>query len=213
MSAALEQVLTAGKLEPTLRHVEGMPQTERSKAFDVAIACCNKWFVGDYEQTGSNYKWVWQSEDGQRECASLAALVLGTPAGLASRLPDRAKGSVCYGEEALATIQRFKPSWLNDGGLDQILEANKLAFPLVVQLREGGLCRQPSCSWYKLQLIEAARRWRRRDETFLEWLDARPTLLKEDLHLVFEIEGSGECSLAALDKYGGGWAITLAALI
>ncbi|HMR77796.1 MAG TPA: DUF6493 family protein, partial [Polyangiaceae bacterium] len=215
MSAAFEQLLTAGKLEATLSAIEDMPQAQRSKAFDVAIACCNKWFVGDYEPrpTGSNYHWVWQSQDGQRECAALAALVLGTPAGLASRLPDRSKGSVGYGEEALATIQRFKPSWLTDGGLDQILEANKFSFPLVVQLREGGLCRQPSCSWYKLQLIEAARRWRRRDETFLQWLDARPILLKEDLRLVFEIEGSGECSLAALDKYGGSWATTLTALI
>ncbi|MEL6211175.1 MAG: DUF6493 family protein, partial [Pseudomonadota bacterium] len=137
---------------------------------------------------------------------------------------------VCPRPETLvAAVRAFKPDWL-DRWVEAMLEDNPYNLQRVECLWLEGLCAKPDSEAYTLGLYVAPRTgvWPLRmgdtdratarrpiNKGLACRLRARPDVLETDLWRFFEVEGSGEFSLAAYDKYAKGgqaWDEALVAL-
>lgn len=223
VAAAVDELrvrLEAAELDPLLDAIVALDAQARGAALEMVVERCRVWCSGDWRGTedgdgGSSIQFAWHGTEEQRSAASLAALALGEPAELVARLRSKKPVQLRWGLAALPILQRFKPSWLELGGAEQLFEADLLDFSLMMELRELGWCPQPRSERYAVALIAAARRFYR-DQTFLDVLDAHPRFRREDLRLIFSVEGTSEDNLAALDKYSkgtGGWAHVLLTLL
>ena len=126
----------------------------------------------------------------------------------------RGGADVC---EALATRQ---PEWL-DQWAEMVLKSSLGPWPTVRELVRRNCCRPPETDNYVLGMIRGVL-----DRNYLRGFDSQRTLadallsdselLECEIWRLFEVEGSGENSLAAHDKYkalpGFRWDETLALL-
>jgi hypothetical protein len=100
-------------------------------------------------------------------------------------------------EPALEILRCRRPEWLQ-GWADWALSANFRAWPFLRALEREALIVRPAGEHYVMGLIAAAAR-----HGAYRLLDSDPDLLNCVPEL-FEVEGAGECSLAAFDKYSHG---------
>ena len=216
--AELSARLEAGGLATVLDLITTLDAPARKEALGMVVERCRAWCSGDWVETktsdgGSCAQFALHGTEAQCAAATLAALALGEPAELVARLRSKEPVRLRWGLEALAVLERFKPSWLELGGAEVLFDAGLFDFSLMMQLRELGWCPQPRGQRYAVALIAAARGFYR-DQTFLDVLDAHPRFRREDLRLIFGVEGTSEHNLAALDKYGtGGWSHVLLTLL
>jgi hypothetical protein len=120
-----------------------------------------------------------------------------------------------FPNEAYEVLLARRPPWMNEWA-DLILQLSPANHSLVRQLVRDGLCRRPTSDNYLLGLLTF------HDGTFGRFSDVRQGILgdedvlNEDLWRLFELEGNGEFSLAARDKYShkpeGRWCDSLVAL-
>lgn len=109
-------------------------------------------------------------------------------------------------------ITLFKPTWL-DAWAEWLLEDSPWQFRLIHPLVVGGYCQKPQTDAYIFGMIDTLVYHHGSHETLFERIVACPDILQTDVWRLFEIEGGGEFSLAAKDKYANGvWANTLKAL-
>src|SRR5262249_10185162 len=92
-----------------------------------------------------------------------------------------------------------RPKWI-DEWVEMVLEENPRNCALVRRLWCEGLCQKPTHDNYLLGLLDGHSNLLGRYDRGSKWLLANPDLVVDAWRL-FEIEGSGEFSLAARDKY------------
>ncbi|HYP99026.1 MAG TPA: DUF6493 family protein [Polyangiaceae bacterium] len=204
VGSEFQGLLEAGNVESALDWIAAADSASREAALDVAIECCKRWCVGDWVTEGATSNYEWQGTEEQRTAAKLSVLALGNAETISKRLSSAKSLPINYHTEAFAVLDRFRPAWLASGGVDLLIDAGRFSLDLVMALRESTLCPQPKCEQYIIRLIGAPRRWYGGKKTFLDVLDEHPRVRKEDIRLIFTIEGNSEFNLAALDKYGGG---------
>jgi hypothetical protein len=132
------------------------------------------------------------------ECAVLAACSFSQIKKLGSKV-------IVRGKDLLAIFSARRPAWLDDWA-EVAIEANPLNWAVIRQFMRLGLCTRPQSDNYILGMIAGLLdhnplRERRQDATLLEALQEDPDLLEYEVWRLFEIEGTGQHSLAARDKY------------
>ncbi|MCJ8273689.1 MAG: DUF6493 family protein, partial [Psychrosphaera sp.] len=106
-------------------------------------------------------------------------------------------------------ITLFKPAWI-DAWANWLLDDSPRLFRLIHPLYIAGYCKKPQTDSYIFGMIDTLVYHHGSDETLFEGIVACPEILQTDVWRLFEIEGGGEFSLAAKDKYANSiWATTL----
>ncbi|MFI5300272.1 MAG: DUF6493 family protein [Polyangiales bacterium] len=120
------------------------------------------------------------------------------------------------GTYELETIVRacdaFRPSWLPKVG-EALMEQSPRGYYAVRALMTAGLIERPTTPLFALGLV--TRHWLVPNGETLRATVARDPVMLDLLWTLFEVEGSGEFSLAAYDKYNRDelrWEVTLVAL-
>jgi len=119
-------------------------------------------------------------------------------------------------------IREIDPAWTNEWA-DQQIEREPRTFIDIRHLYEAGLCDKPGSDGYILGLIESLPGWGRgrgeiwdENMSLADRIRSTADIRDEDVWRLFEIEGGGDVSLSAYDKYIGrkigGWAEALAQL-
>jgi hypothetical protein len=102
-------------------------------------------------------------------------------------------------DKAYAILATRRPGWIDDWVASICLETPH-RWDLAHRLVRAGLCRRPDSDNYILGLVARGfAQWK--DSRIRTALEADPVLLKHEVWRLFEVEGSGEFSLAAYDKY------------
>ncbi|MEN3279943.1 MAG: hypothetical protein V7607_1083 [Solirubrobacteraceae bacterium] len=111
---------------------------------------------------------------------------------------------------AFEVLADRKPSWLGEWA-GWIVGERSAWFPFVRRLVRAGLIDAPDADGYILGLVALPQTlaWEREGVTVREVLLDDRDLLSHEIWRTFEVEGGGEVSLAALDKYRGGWTETM----
>ena len=174
--------------------LSGCSEEERRELAPVALAWYKKWW-GDFAS----------EIDGvprQTLNGTVTLAVLGT-ANLTQIKKHKVFGH--YDEElCLRVLEERRPSWLALWA-EWMLEEVPARWSFIRKLERQGLIQRPDTDTYVLGMVVGARRI-----TPLEMLRQDPELLREIPHL-FRVEGGGENSLAAHDKYAkkSGWSEAL----
>ncbi len=147
----------------------------------------------------------------RRRCR-LEVLLFAT--GTLSEVKKLGHRAVPEAEDAVVAIRALAPPWAGEWAED-LLAKNPRHFPLVLRLVREGLVAKPAGDAWILGLYAASQATRFGGGSVREWLASEPGFLEEEVWRVFEVEGGGEFSLAATDKYrpeGSGWDPGLAEL-
>ncbi len=107
--------------------------------------------------------------------------------------------------EVYTILAARRPAWIDEWA-ELLLEANPFNWPLVRQLVRERICRPPQTNNYVLGLIYGVLdhnpfRQDARKTSLAEALLEDASLLEEDVWQLFVVDGQGEHSLAAHDKY------------
>ncbi len=97
----------------------------------------------------------------------------------------------------------FEPSWI-DSWANWVLEENPRQFTLIYPLVKEGYCNKPTTDNYVLGIIESINYERKTDQVLVDSIRLSLRDLEDDIWRIFEVEGGGEFSLAAHDKYSHG---------
>lgn len=97
-------------------------------------------------------------------------------------------------------IQLTTPTWVDDW-IHWLLNDNPGEFWLVKNLHQQGFCSKPTSDNYILGMVQCLLNDKKVEGTLYDCLLANKDLLEQDIWKIFEIEGGGEFSLAAKDKY------------
>jgi hypothetical protein len=180
-----------------------MPEAERRELAPVAIPAFKKALKGSWAEC---------------EAARIAALATAS----LSELKSLRWRVVPITKNAFEILAARKPDWLSEYA-DWLIGENPFDWPLVRALMRRGLCRRPQHENYTLGMITMLDNWRLEGrfvkppaKSVVGNLRADPELLAGDLWEIFRVEGQGEHTLAAHDKYNKGsefgWAGALVAL-
>lgn len=110
-------------------------------------------------------------------------------------------------DRVIAVFADRRPPWLSQW-VDYVLETRTSSwgsrFSLARELVLRGLCPKPETPWYTLALLSAVPLKRfGNGPTLRKWLLERPDLLEDEIWRIFRVEGGGENSLSARDKFAG----------
>jgi hypothetical protein len=179
----IEQVLSQGA-QAVRSFFQPMNETERRRQAPRVLALYKAWSKAGYSSPveGIAYPILVES----LPCALLACANLNELKSVRSWFHDN--------EVLLGVLEDRRPDWLSQWA-GQLLERNPYAWGLVRTLCRRGWIDRPPGEAYVLGLIVGARR-----TSVLEMLE-RDSQLLENLPELFEVEGHGEFSLAAHDKY------------
>jgi hypothetical protein len=210
----LDRILSEGKVEACLELFRGTAEVERRPLAPVALEWFRKASRSDLEVVGNKgpettMRVRWALGERVLEACELAVLATAS-AGELSRLRFVPRD----GENALALLSALRPSSL-DAWAGALLEWGSGNWGFVRRLVRAGLCRKPAGDGYTLGLIGHAVRAGKSFASLRDFLLSDPELIDVDLWRLFEVEGSGEDSLAARDKYARPpftWAETLVGL-
>ena len=185
----LKAILENGEVDATVRYFEQATETERKEMAE--------WSLEWYRLQEMN--WFIKDANGGRinpltQAASAAFLATGT----LSQLKKHGR-NLSRSDTDFTILAARKPDWLTEYAAWS-LEKSPAVWPAVRRLERAGLCQRPDTDNYILGMIEGhADRSGKPDvrEAFL----ADRALLDREVWRLFEVEGSGEYSLAARDKY------------
>lgn len=187
----VEAICTDGERVAAL--LRGRSEEERKELAPVALAWYQKWW-GDFAA---------EIDGVSRQIlnSTVTLAVLGT-ASLSQIKKHKVFGH--YDDElCLRVLEERNPSWLEAWAV-WMLEEVPPRWGFIRKLERRGLIGRPETDMYVLGMVVGARRL-----TPLEMLRQDPELLREIPHL-FRVEGGGENSLAAHDKYSrNGWSEAL----
>ena len=107
-------------------------------------------------------------------------------------------------------VRTLTPDWTN-AWASELIESQPRVFNDIRLLYEAGLCEKPVGEGYTLGLLEALPGWLvappglwANDLTLADRIRSTPDIRDVDVWRLFEVEGGGDLSLAAFDKYIGG---------
>jgi len=154
--------------------------------------------------SGPPNEWGGRPTDAQLRAAAIAIVLCGTAHDVAHSLVSE--------ELLLSLSQEFKPRAL-DGLVDAMLARSPAMIGTVSSLIAAGLATRPDTEDYALGLIALPRM---RAPAALATLFAADAGLRPALLRVFDVEGTGDTSLASVDKYNhdrrSSWSALLMAL-
>lgn len=163
---------------------QGVEESQRRTLAPCVLDLYGLWDKASYGQTVDGFAWTDLS-------ASLPCALLAT-----ANLREL-KGVRCWYhglKEALAILESRRPPWLGEWASD-MLQRNPHSWSLVRLLCRQGLITPPRGEVYILGMVTAPGRG-----AALDLLQKDPDLI-DHLEDLFQIEGQGEFSLAAYDKY------------
>ena len=193
---AFEEVIGRGDTAAAVTFFAKMPEAGRRELAPRAIALCKKsWdaWESDLERFGG------RPNKGLRASADCAALSVWATAsaGELKKLGWRARPG--RDDDCYAVMAARRPAWLGDW-CGWLLEQWPFCWPLVRKLVKAGHCPPPESDAYVLGMIGHLAGYG--SETHIaDSLEAEPELLEELFWRIFEVEGGGDLSLAAFDKY------------
>jgi hypothetical protein len=206
---ALEKLIRKGKEAGIAEFFAGMAEPERRKLAPGIVA-----IVPEFHEFG------WLSEksygaitDGSvRNAATLAALAAASLTEL-KKLGWRCTPPMWDAKEQepyLVILRDRAPDWL-DSWANWLLEDNFRHWGFIRRMVREGMCKPPESDFYALGMIEGLRSVRNQG-SLTDAILADRELLDGLFWRLFEVEGGGELSLAACDKYTAdenGWSYAL----
>jgi hypothetical protein len=190
----LEGALRAGDADRCLSLLAGAAEPERR----TAAALAARWYraVIDGHTGQESAEGIELPERGpalERVCDAASVCLMGTAVlSELKKLGWRTWHLRDRGYEALAARA---PEWLAEWA-DWFLEQYGRGFPYVRSMVRAGLLPRPECDAYIVAMLGHV--W---PESALDLLRRDPELLEHEVWRLFEVEGGGEDSLAARDKY------------
>ncbi|WP_395406808.1 DUF6493 family protein [Pseudoduganella sp. UC29_106] len=185
---ALETLIHAGDGEGVLNALERMDVQEREALTERLSTVADLMKYWWYDREAVHASWGMRTTDGQRDAVAVAMVVCGTAHDAAKyRLPAR---------RLVEVARRFMPRSL-DGLAKESAFANIAAS---LALAREGLSEFTMDEEAVLRLIALPRMVR----SLREYLVLHAEELKPVLPLLFEVQGTGEDNLSAIDKYSGG---------
>ncbi|MEL7187219.1 MAG: DUF6493 family protein, partial [Pseudomonadota bacterium] len=107
-------------------------------------------------------------------------------------------------------IRQLQPDWTNQW-VQELSESEPAMYHNIRLLYDAGLCDKPKGDGYILGMIEGLPGWRiapaalwDKDTSLADRIRKTPDIRDDDVWRLFEVEGGGELSLSAFDKYVGG---------
>jgi hypothetical protein len=204
LTVDFDKALAAGDLGAVVAGLQSLGEAERRRLAPRA----SSWFVELKKNTIAKVttgRWPYPV-DSETLLKAARAMVLGT----ATLAQLRKLGGWATPEDdvALRVVTDRRPEWLSEWAA-MIVENDTTSwhtpFKLVRRLVVEGLVPRPATPWYPLSMIYGLQR---RDREVYAALKADPGLLGDEVWRLFEVEGGGDTSLAAHDKYTGerqGW--------
>ena len=214
----LTEIIKTGSPDECIAYLARQPQKIRRRMADTAVALFMEWNKQYFDFTTDKKR----PTDLQFDAARVAVLATASLSEVKS-----CGWNICPPENLMIeTFMQFRPEWLG-AWIGFMLNDRPFSFRRLHTLWEKGLCEKPHSEAYFLAMIVAPRHshWpdsaesahppaRERGKTLANRLRGRSDLYP-DLWRFFEIEGHGEFSLAAYDKYNhpdGKWASALCEL-
>jgi hypothetical protein len=186
----LRAILEAGDVEACVAYFERATEDERKAVAALAL----EWHATQDATTmvaDGPGRWRLNPLLGAAAAAVLASCSL-------SQLKKR-RVNLTLSDTDFRVLEARKPDWITEYA-GWSLEQVPAIWPAVRRLERAGLCRRPATDHYVLGMIEgAASRHGKQDVRAALLSD--PELLEREVWRLFEVEGSGEFSLAARDKY------------
>jgi hypothetical protein len=185
----LKAILEAGDVDACLAYFENATEDERKAVAAQAL----DW----YAKLQAN-SMIAESATSWRRNPLLIAAGLAVLASCS--LAQIKKRGLSLGNDEME-FQLFKarrPEWLTEFAASS-LERTPMSWPAVRRLERAGLCQRPSTDHYVLGMITFGPS--RFGPPVREALLSDPELLEREVWRLFEVEGGGEFSLAARDKY------------
>ncbi len=183
---SLEEAIRAGRGE-VVAWLRGKDEASRRASAPAVLKL--------YKSTSGAYQ---GPEREINRAASVAMMGVATMAELRKARLDLALEQ----EEVFAVLRDRRPDWLTEWAAFSLeRQPHGFRWLFVRRLEDEGLCQRPDGEGYWLGMIQAAGR-----DGALALVERYPEL---DLWRLFEVEGAGEFSLAAFDKYTAderGWA-------
>ncbi|WP_028103036.1 DUF6493 family protein [Pseudoduganella violaceinigra] len=185
----LESLIYAGDGNAALDLLERMPQTERIGLAERLQCVADMMHYWWYDPEKVHECWGMRATDGQRDAIAVAMLVCA-PADSAARFRVPA-------DRMLEVVLRFQPPNLPQLAVESLRYANPAA---ALKLSQTGLSPLQFDDEAVMRLMGMSRFHSRRDG-LRSYLVANIDVLKPYLLMLFEVEGSSEVNLAAMDKY------------
>jgi hypothetical protein len=185
----LKAILVAGDVDACLAYFEHATEEERKAVASQAL----DWYAKQNANSmiaASATSWRANPLLGAAAAAVLASSSLAQIKKRGLNLRDN--------EVDLRVFEARKPDWLTEFAAWS-LEKSPMIWPTVRRLERAGLCRRPSTDHYVLGMITGGPS--RFGPPVREALLDDPELLQCEVWRLFEVEESGEFSLAARDKY------------
>ncbi|MEZ4224245.1 MAG: DUF6493 family protein [Polyangiaceae bacterium] len=190
-------ILQAGDASRCLDYFASLEPDARRELAALVKATAKKFRKGDFKEVKSGtWSWVSEHSDEQRECASVAEVAVAT----AAELKALAKNGIYRGAPDI--LARVRPDYLDEAA-EIIAAGTPYNFPVAFELVNRGLSHRPSHENYALGLVTRSVHSQPvgDDTTLSQRLLQTPALLESEIWQLFEVEGGGEHSLAAHDKY------------
>jgi hypothetical protein len=210
--AELEALLVTGESDRCLDFLASLEAKERRSLAPLAKKKFKEFEHGEFVETQpGTHGWQSAYSNQQRECARLALIATCTEA----ELPKIADARTL--EHAVEVWERMRPDFLPRAA-ELVMSASPYNFRVAFDLVQQGLSERPKHPNYALGLVgRTFRPFRKGDgRTLAEYVLTQPGVLEHDVWLLFEVEGSGELSVAAHDKYSQGdhtWSTALLTLM
>jgi hypothetical protein len=170
---------------------------------------------GSLQETAKG-RWSWVSpwSKTQREVARLATLGTAT-LGELKRLGQKGVPPPAEQERAIEMLALLRPEWLSNWA-ETLVDIAPRNWRLARRLVREGLSRKPTSAGYTLGMLERASfHWGKGAAPLADQLLEDRALLEDEVFRLFEVEGAGELSLGAHDKYSSSihsWEEALAVL-
>jgi hypothetical protein len=185
----LSAILAAGDVEACLAYFEHATEDERKAVAPQTL----DWYAKQH----TNWM-IAESATSWRTNPLLDAATVAVLGSCSLAQIKKKRLSLRPSQADLRVFEARKPAWLTEFAAWS-LERSPLAWPSVRALERAGLCGRPDTDYYVLGMIVCGPS--RFGPPVRDALLNDPELLQREVWRLFEVEGSGEFSLAARDKY------------
>ena len=193
----LSRILNAGDAEACIALLESLSETDRQKLGPQAKAALDEFNTSSEVADGANRRKRISNYTDQQRSAAVVAVIGTTPLKHIATLDwplSRLDQDIF-----ISVVRRLRVPWL--GEWVSVLGRDTLWFwPLTRRLAREALIERPECDEYILGML-STRFQPDHQKTVHDALLADQGLLEWEVWRLFEVEGAGELSLAAHDKY------------
>lgn len=200
----VEQLVAAGDVEGTLAGCVALTESDRRRLAKASVAGVVEGYASIHWERSRT-----QLQADRLLAAQLLAFATASPSAL-----YRLGGIGIPHRHALVIARARSEEWRN-GWVDAVLDETWAPWALIRNLVREGLCERPAGEGYTLGMIDGVDRAGAREASLTDMLLADRGLLDDEVWRLFRVEGGGERSLSAHDKYAPPtlqWAVALGEL-